>query len=228
METESMLNEKIDDALRAVGHAAPVPGLAQRISLRLESAAAEGSARRFYWPRVLIPVAGCAVVALLMVAGVRMQERTHIARKDVGMPQARTFASISKEAIPVPGPASSEATVPPVIIPPGVDAGRSRTQRNGLPARRASHRVRHSFPDNYPLTHQERLLIQLVKTVNPETLQILNPAYRAAQEAKENAAFEAYVHESDTASDNSTAADAATSTTQTENNTQTTQEGTTL
>ncbi|HEX4021448.1 MAG TPA: hypothetical protein VHX63_09905 [Acidobacteriaceae bacterium] len=212
METESMLDAtmldaRIDDALRAASHAAPAPELAQRIVLRLESAAVEDRAGRFRWPRVLVPAAGCAAVALLMVAGMRMHERAQAGAKSAMTSRTETVAAVPGEAVPETD--AEEATARRASARNAEEDGAGLKARGSkYAARRVSRPVRQTFPDNYPLTHQERLLVQLAKTVNPAELQMLNPVYRAAQEAKEDAAFEAYLHSSAAASDSSTATNA--------------------
>ncbi len=46
---------------------------------------------------------------------------------------------------------------------------------------------------NYPLTHQEKLLVEFARTATPDELKELNPEYQAKMEAKQEAEFAAYL-----------------------------------
>ena len=198
------MDEQIDAALRAVGHAIPAPGLAERISLRLESAPAKNSIRRFSWQRVLVPAFGCMAVAVFVLVAVRMRVAPVSAMHPLQERQHAIATAVAPKEIAAPR--NAEVRSPAKHV-------HARTMQ-------VSRRVRHMYPDNYPLTHQERLLVQLVQTVNPAELQILNPEYRAAQQAKEDAEFEAYVKSAEISATNTK--------TQSTNEAQTTEEGSTL
>lgn len=204
---DDRMEHRIDAALRAVGHATPSVGMAERITLRLQSAAVDRTASRFPWQRMLVPAFGCAAVAVFIVLGLRIHVTQRIAGSAAlagNMQPALSTAVAPKESREVRR----------------VEAGNPGKPLRVKMASHTGHRARHVYPDNYPLTHQERLLVQLVRTVDPKDLQILNPEYRAAQEAKEDAEFEAYVKSTETA--------ATTTKTEKTNDTQTTEDGTTL
>ncbi len=47
---------------------------------------------------------------------------------------------------------------------------------------------------DYPLTHQEKLLVEFARTATPDELKELNPEYQAKVEAKQEAEFAAYLN----------------------------------
>jgi hypothetical protein len=46
---------------------------------------------------------------------------------------------------------------------------------------------------SYPLTRQEKLLVQFVRNAKPADLRALNPEYQAKVEAQQDAEFAAYL-----------------------------------
>lgn len=185
---EAQVYQQIDAALRAAGHAKIPAGLAERLTLRMQQTAAM-SIRKGYAQRIrLLPVFSCAVTAaLLMAIGLQITLRLHERRRNSALRQS-DLQEIAENLN-----AKNQAMVKapePIAVPV-----KNRINVKGKP--RESRQGRHYELLSYPLTHQERLLLQLARTLNHKEAQSLNSGYRPAQEVKNQAEFATNVLEVD-------------------------------
>lgn len=89
---------------------------------------------------------------------------------------------------------------PPAVRPSRPEEGTLQAQPDPVPvAVRRAHRgvnrerLHPTTLMNYPLTRQEKLLVQFVRTASPKDLEMLNPAYQAKLEDQQEAEFNAYL-----------------------------------
>ena len=182
---------EIDAALKMLGHSQPPTGLTARVHRSLAAAAASKDARRDWL--VWAPIA-CAAAATVLFA-LTLQIRSTSAKKATNGGTSRMAAmdsSVSRPYHPAPVPAESphKRKVSMPTVP------RNSRTRQRAPYRHAANLM------SYPLTRQEKLLVQFAQHAKPEDLRDLNPEYQAKVEALQAAEFEAYL-KSGNSSDNS-------------------------
>lgn len=173
---------EIDAALKMLGDVQPPAGLASRIHHSLETAAVS-SKKQARWP-LWVPAAGVAMAALLLA--VFLQTRS-----------ARPKQAATVQVAELRGINSASAQFP---SPSVIQAENSHQQNEAKPAIRRSFTARkrptYRRVNNlmsYPLTRQEKLLLNFARHAKPEDLQDLNPEYQAQVEAQQKADFEAYL-----------------------------------
>ena len=190
-QAEEQTDQQMDAALRAAGHAKIPAGLAERVTLRMQQASAMPAKKSYAQRYRLFPVLSCAAAAaLLMAIGLQITLRLHERQQNSAWGQSER----EKIAGNLNPPNEAFPKAKEIIALPAKSRIRMKGQRT------ATRQVRYYELGSYPLTHQEKLLLQLARTVDPRELQILNPAYRAAQDAKDDAEFAAFVSGTDTAS----------------------------
>lgn len=135
---------------------------------------------------LLIPAAGVAMAAL---AGIAMFTQVHRARVNqaAAVETARLFAT--------PPPAQL-AIAPPSVSVAIKSSGEGKRSVQLSTVRRSRPNREHRHATNllsYPLTRQEKLLLQFAHNAKPADLQALNPEYQAKVEAQQEAEFAAYL-----------------------------------
>lgn len=172
---------KIDAALKMLGDVQPPAGLTPRVHRSLETAAVSGpkSSGSPLWIPAISAVAAL-LLAILLPA--------HFARR-------RPASAVQTAELPAINSASAQFQ-----HPTAVPAARSHNQGEAIPAiprSRAARKpptYRHAANlMSYPLTRQEKLLLEFAQRARPEDLQDLNPEYQAKVEARQQAEFEAYL-----------------------------------
>ncbi len=184
------IEKEIDAALKLLSETRPPAAMASRVHRNLETAMAEsGQARlgRLFW----VPATCAAVAAVLLL--VFFQAHWTRGKQEPAVETAKMAAdSVS------PKLASSRRELAPE---------RSHEQRMSVPnVHRDAHRgerghYRHAANlFSYPLTRQEKLLVQFAQNAKPEDLRDLNPEYQAKIEAQQEAEFVAYLKSTDSSS----------------------------
>ncbi len=168
----------IDEALRLAASGQPPAGYFERLQRRIAAAPETHRVRGALW--LWIP-AGCAVAAVFLAVILPML--LHSSKPErIAAVRESNIANL---------PAASRANLPP-----------SRTKAHALTVSRP--RLRHQKARrvatrdaanlfDYPLTHQEKLLVEFARTATPDELKELNPEYQAKMEAKQEAEFAAYL-----------------------------------
>lgn len=183
------IEEDINVALKMLGEAQPPDALVSRVHESLEAAAVS---RRYRSSRrgLLIPVAGVAAATLVLVAIFIPMPRTQ--RYETSAAQTRRVVANTPQAqVPM---ASPSVTVEAERASEGKRLVQYYTQtqsRRGRGTRRVNSLL------SYPLTRQEKLLLQFVHNAKPADLQALNPEYQAKVEARQKAEFAAYLKSTD-------------------------------
>jgi hypothetical protein len=171
-------DEMLERLLAGLGAPPVEDGFVQRVTRGVEARTAAAEPRTRGWGGAIWGFASVAAAVLLCVAAV------HALRGRDAAPRVRTM---------------------PVILPnskpKGIDAvavQEARIERVNAPRRREVAARRHSPPapalvsfpaPEAPLTEQEKLLLGIARSGNPEELATLSPEIRARQEAKQKAAF---------------------------------------
>jgi hypothetical protein len=194
------VEDDIDVALKMLGEMQAPATLVSRVHQGLETAAMSQpptSSRRF-----LIPAAGMAAAALIFVALFSQMHRTH-EYQAVAVETAKLIANTSP-ARPTVMPQSATAETE------RSDGGKRLVQYSTKRRSRQSRENRHATNLlSYPLTREEKLLLQFAHNAKPADLQALNPEYQAKVEARQEAEFAAYLK-----SGNSSETESATQTTE--------------
>lgn len=186
--TDLTMEEKIDLALRMAANPSLPAGLANRAQQRV-AAAAEGNLPRMPW--LLAVPATCAALVAIVLLAVGLQR--HSPRKEAVRPveTARvSSATVAQTQAGLRNPASAPRQISPQPVRKfrrAADHGRSRRHAANL--------------FSYPLTRQERLLVEFARNAKPADLQILNPEYQAKVEAKQEAEFAAYLKSGESSTD---------------------------
>lgn len=178
-----MIEKEIDAALKMLSDAQPPAAMASRIHLSLETTiAARGQARRgwLFW----VP-ATCAAVAAVLLA---VFFQTHWTRGKQ-LPAVET-AKIVEDSVSQKFASSQPESAPEHSHER--DASITNVHQNLH--RRTHAQYRHAANlFSYPLTRQERLLVEFAQNAKPEDLRDLNPEYQAKVEAQQEAEFAAYL-----------------------------------
>lgn len=170
---------EIDAALEMLGDAQPPAGLASRLHRSLETAALS-SQKDFRWS-LWLPAAGAVMAALLLAVFLQPRFAPHRQTSAMQIAELPDINSTSGKfqrpsAIPV---ARSDNQ--------GVAIHRNPAARKRPVSRHAANLM------SYPLTRQEKLLLEFAQHAKPEDLKDLNPEYQAKVEAQQEAEFEAYL-----------------------------------
>lgn len=186
MEQKDEMEEKVDLALRVAANPTIPVGMENRVQRRV-AVAAHGDLPRRTW--LLAVPASCAALAIVLLA--------------VGL----HWRSPRKQAV---RPLETARVSSAIATEPQQELRHSQSapfQISAQPARnfkRAADHERRRHAANlfsYPLTRQERLLVEFARNAKPADLQILNPEYQAKVEATENAEFAAYLKSGDSSAD---------------------------
>ncbi len=182
---------EIDAALKMLGQSQPPTGLTARVHRSLATAAAKQP--RTDW-LVWAPVAGAAMVAVLFAVALQIRSTPGKRANTTGgtAKMAVMDSAVSQPHHPAPVP--SESVHKRNVSMP--TAHRNSRTREPVPYRHAANLM------SYPLTQQEKLLVEFAQHAKPEDLRDLNPEYQAKVEAQQEAEFEAYL-KSGNSSDNS-------------------------
>jgi hypothetical protein len=176
-------DEQMDAALRIVSDCGVPAGLVDRVRERVHATAESEAPGTLRWVRVpaVVGVAAAILVAVLLSLHSRPVERVDVAN----LSSAAAVQTLSSHATAVVQPAHLQETESGRVL-------KAERHHGKTVARRHSANLL-----NYPLTKQERLLVQFAQTASPEELQILNPQYQAKVEAQQEAEFVAYIHSAD-------------------------------
>jgi hypothetical protein len=178
------VEDDIDAALKMMGETQPPAEIVSRVHRSLEAAAI--SQRERPGRRFLIPAAGVAIAAMVLLAIFIQVQRTQEDRTP-GVETARLASTLQLPQADVAAPSTAVETE---RAEEGKRSVQFYTKRRG----RQSREVRHSANLlSYPLTRQEKLLLQFVHNAKPADLQALNPEYQAKVEAQQEAEFAAYL-----------------------------------
>ncbi|HUV95907.1 MAG TPA: hypothetical protein VMV98_00415 [Acidobacteriaceae bacterium] len=178
------VEDEIDAALKMLGETQPPVALVSRMHSCLETAAMSQRARS---GRVLlIPAAGVAIAALVLVALFSQMHRTQ-RHQTSAVETARLVAATPLVQATIMSPSATAATKSPQEGKRLVQHFAERRSRLNRENRRAANFL------SYPLTRQEKLLVRFVQTAKPEDLRDLNPEYQAKVEARQDAEFAAYL-----------------------------------
>jgi hypothetical protein len=178
------VEDDIDAALKLLGETQPPAALVSRVHQRVEAAAMSQRARS---GRVLlIPAAGIAMAALALVAIFTPVHRTQ--RDQTSAVQtARLVAATPPAKATIMPPSATGATK---SFEEGKRSVQLSTERRSRQSRENQHATNLL---SYPLTRQEKLLLQFAHHAKPADLQALNPEYQAKVEAQQDAEFAAYL-----------------------------------
>ncbi len=178
------VEDEIDAALKMLGETQPPAALVSRMHRSLEVGAVSHQARSSR--RFLIPAAGMAMAALALVAVFIPMHRAQENQASEVQP-ARLVATASLVQATIVSPSASVATK-------SSHEGKRSMQLSTERRRRQSRKNRHAANlMSYPLTRQEKLLVEFVRHAKPEDLRDLNPEYQAKVEAQQDAEFAAYL-----------------------------------
>ena len=187
LENDSLtkIEREIDAALKRLSEAQPPAAMTSRIQRSLETAAAKSQqtrSGRLFW--VPATCAAMAVVLLVVLLHPDLTRRNHASTVETAkMVTADSAPPKLAKSLPtlVSAEDPRERKLPTTYVHP-----RSHRQRRG--------EYRHAVNlFNYPLTRQEKLLLQFAQNAKPEDLQALNPEYQAKVEAQQDAEFAAYL-----------------------------------
>lgn len=174
------IDQEIDSALRMLSEAQAPQDLTARVHRSLRTAAADQHERKEF--RLWVPIT-CAAAAILFAAMLPMYF-TPGKRENIARTKTTTVDSAASKPHPPARVLANSARAQSVST--AIAQRNSPTRKHAL-YRRAANLM------SYPLTRQEKLLLQFVQHARPEDLQDLNPEYQAKVEARENAEFEAYL-----------------------------------
>ena len=179
------IDEEIDAALKMVSEAQSPPAMVSRIHQCLETAAARSQQAHPGW-LFWVPTTCAAVTAVLFVVfsqahWMRGNQTSSVETAKIAAttPASAGFSSLLPALVPVEITSERKPSVQPT--------SRRRSRRERPHYRHAANLM------SYPLTRQEKLLVQFARTAKPADLQALNPEYQAKVEAQQEAEFAAYL-----------------------------------
>lgn len=197
--TAEFLDKALDSALASYTPAAPRFGFEERLRARMAAEAVLPRRPRFPLPLLWVGAAVIASVAGLLV----LLHRPHAPSAPSTSAEARHIAPPQRQASVSGGPvdpARVYAGITPPAHRPRPAAGSREPVRPSMSAidvatlqemRAASHPA----PEE-PLTHQEKLLLSIVRKGDPQEMAMLNPVIRQQQEAQSEAEFNQFVKQS--------------------------------
>lgn len=176
--------DEIDVALTILRETQPPPEMVSRVRRSLEIAAM--SRRASSGRRLWIPAAGIATAAFALVV---MFTHTH------QRPETQISTETARLVTTVPLEQPMELAPAAPATPKTFQEGKRPLQPPAVRRVRRDHREdRHAANLlSYPLTQQEKLLLQFARNARPADLQALNPEYQAKLEAQQEAEFAAYL-----------------------------------
>ncbi|MHB8303773.1 MAG: hypothetical protein ACYDC6_13185 [Acidobacteriaceae bacterium] len=177
------MDREIDAALKMLGHSQPPTGLIARVHRSLAVTAACSPARKGWL--VWVPAAGAVMATILFALTLQMHSTPG---KKASAIQTAKIASMDSA---VSGP-YRPALVPAESLPKR-NVSMPTVPRNSHARKRVQYRHAANLM-SYPLTRQEKLLVQFVQHAKPEDLRDLNPEYQAKVEAQQEAEFDAYLN----------------------------------
>jgi hypothetical protein len=178
------VEDEIDAALKMLGETEPPAAIVSRAHQRLEIAATSRRARSSR--RLLIPAAGFAMATLAIFAIFIQTQRTQQLPASATQTARLASSSTLAQAMVTP-PSAAVETV-------RADEGKRLVQYYTKPRTRQSRENRHANNIlSYPLTREEKLLLEFAHNAKPADLQALNPEYQAKLEAQQDAEFAAYL-----------------------------------
>ena len=183
------IDEEIDAALQLLREVQPPAAMESRVHQSLEAAAAKPRRARsggLFW----IPVAGAAIMAVLLVAFLHGDWMT--AKHSHAVETAKTTTAVPARAEIAPVRTALVSTAAACKRKPAAQAVAVRRIRRKHPQYRHVANLL-----SYPLTRQEKLLVRFAQTASPADLQALNPEYQAKVEAQQDAEFAAYLKSGD-------------------------------
>jgi hypothetical protein len=186
-ETRMKFDDEIDAALQLLRKVQPPAAMESRLQRCLETAAAKSQRSglgSFFW----IPVAGAAMAGVLLLAFSLGHGTT--GKQSHAVEPVKMVTPVSRGTAAAPMSLVSMAT---------------SHRRKSVAQAAAVRRVRREHPQyrhvanllSYPLTRQEKLLVQFAQAAKPEDLKALNPEYQAKVEAQREAEFAAYLKSGD-------------------------------
>jgi hypothetical protein len=190
------IEDDIHAALTMLGETHPPEALVSRTRQRLEIAAMSQRARSSR--RFLIPAAGVAMAAVALVAIFTQMHRT---RENQG-------SAVQAARLVANTPLAQAAMMPPSATAETERSaeGKRLVQHSTKRRSRRNRESRHAINLlSYPLTRQEKLLLQFAHHAKPADLQVLNPEYQAKVEAQQDAEFAAYLKSMDSSGTQETA-----------------------
>ena len=176
--TSANFEHEIDATLKMLGDVQPPAGLASRIHHSLETSSIS-SQKDFRWS-LWLPAAGAVMAALLLAAFLQARSARPKQAATVQIAELPAMNSVAAE-IHLPAESVSKQNV--AIL---------ANRRHPVGRRRPTYRRVNNLM-SYPLTRQEKLLVQFAEHAKPEDLRDLNPEYQAKVEAQQKAEFAAYV-----------------------------------
>ncbi|MGB8480746.1 MAG: hypothetical protein WCE63_18225 [Acidobacteriaceae bacterium] len=185
------VEDEIDAALKMLGETQPPAAIVSRVHQRLETAAMSLRARS--GRRLLIPAAGVAMAALAVLA---ILAQSHHKGRDQA-PAVETARMVVNTPL-------AQATV----TPPSATVETERADEGKRSVQFSTERRSHLNRENrhatnllsYPLTRQEKLLLQFARSAKPADLQALDPEYQDKVEAQQEEEFAAYLKSGDDSS----------------------------
>ncbi|MES2220371.1 MAG: hypothetical protein V4587_05320 [Acidobacteriota bacterium] len=190
------IDAEIDAALEMLAEAQPPAQLVPRVhhSLKVAATAQTTRSRR----RFSISAVGAAMATVALVAIIT---RMHSMPKNQE-PVEQTTRLVANTPM-------AQATMPRSSVPAEIartDEGKRLVRYYSKTRSRASRENRHAVNLlSYPLTRQEKLLLQFAHNAKPADLQALDPEYQAKVEAQQEAEFAAYLKSGDGSSTQETA-----------------------
>jgi hypothetical protein len=178
------VEDEIDAALKMLGETEPPAEMVSHVHQRLEAAALLQRARS--GRRLLIPAAGVAIAAMVLLAIFTQSHR-------VGRDQT---PAVESARLVANTPLAQVTGMPPstAVETERAEEGKRLVQFYTVRRSRRSREVRHAANLlSYPLTRQEKLLLEFARNAKPADLQALNPDYQANVEAQQDAEFAAYL-----------------------------------
>lgn len=199
--TGEFLDKALDSALASYTPATPRLGFEQRLQARIAAEALPPRRTRFSLPLLWVGAAVIASVAVLLV----LLHRPHAPSAPSTSAEARQAAPSERHGSISEGPVKTArfyaGVKPPTRGPrPATKANRpargdqfeSAIDRLSLQEMRAPS---HPAPEE-PLTQEEKLLLRVVHSGDPQVMAMLNPEIRDQQDAQSEAEFNQFVEQS--------------------------------
>ena len=181
-DTPMKIEGEIDAALQMLGQTQPPTDLTARVHRDLVTATASKQAHRGWL--LWVPAASATMAAVLMAVAL----------------QIRSTSGKRADTIGTAKMATTDSAVSGLYHPALVPAESSHKRNVSMPTVHRNSHARKPAPYHhaanlmsYPLTRQEKLLVQFALHAKPEDLRDLNPEYQAKVEAQQEAEFAAYV-----------------------------------
>lgn len=178
------IESEISTALKRLNEIQSPTAMATRIHRRLETSIAISQPERQGWflgSATCAAIAAILLVVIFLVHSTRRNQLSTIQTPKLGVLERESSGPVTAQPMLVPAKDSIERKVP---VHTTRDIHYTR-ERDGY--RHAANLA------DYPLTHQEKLLMGFVQTAKPADLQTLDPEYQADIEHQQDAEFAAYL-----------------------------------